>query len=113
MRKEMHMRFDALELAIQLIRHLRPLVERLRSRNADAARQIRRAADSVANNLGAGRKRLGRDRVHCFSVATGSAEEVRTALRVAVAWGDLGESEVREALEGLDRLAAIGWRLTH
>ena len=107
------MRFEALELAIQLIRHLRPLVERLRSRNADAARQVRRAADSVAYNLGEGRKRLGRDRVHHFSVATGSAEEVRTALRVAVAWGDLGEAEVHEALEVLDRLAAVGWRLTH
>src|SRR5512134_3701702 len=107
----MHMRFDALELAIQLIRHLRPLVERLRSRNADAARQIRRAADSVPNNLAEGRKRLGRDRVHCWSVAAGSAEEVRTALRVAVAWGDLSEAEVREAIQILDRVIAICWRL--
>jgi four helix bundle protein len=107
------MRFDALELAIQLIRHLRPLVERLRSKNADAARQIRRAADSVANNLAEGRKRLGRDRVHHWSIAAGSADEVRTALRVAVAWGDLGETEVREALQVLDRLLAICWRLTH
>jgi len=107
------MRFDALELAIQLIRHLRPLVERLRSRNADAARQIRRAADSVPNNLAEGGKRLGRDRIHHFSVAAGSAEEVRTALRVAVAWGDLSEAEVREALQILDRIAAVCWRLTH
>jgi len=36
--KDTYMHFDALELAIQRIRHLRPLVERLRSRNADAAR---------------------------------------------------------------------------
>jgi four helix bundle protein len=107
------MRFDALELAIQLISHLRPLVERLRSKNADAARQIRRAADSVPNNLAEGRKRLGRDRVHHWSIAAGSADEVRTALRVAVAWGDLGEADVRETLQILDRLMAICWRLTH
>jgi len=81
------MRFDALELAIQRIRHLRPLVARLRSRNADAARQIRRAA--------------------------GSAEEVRTILRVAVTWGELSEVEVREALKILDRIFGICWRLTH
>jgi four helix bundle protein len=68
-----------------------------RSNNTDAARLISRAADSVPNHLAEGRKRLGRDRVHCWSVAAGSAEEVRTALRVAVAWGDLGEAEVREA----------------
>jgi len=107
------MRFDALELAIDLIRQLRPLVERLRSRNADAARQIRRAADSVPNNLAEGHKRLGRDRIHHFSVAAGSAEEVRTILRVSVAWGDLSEAEVREALQILDRIAAVCWRLTH
>jgi len=107
------MRFDALELAIQLIRQLRPLVERLRSRNADAARQIRRAADSVPNNLAEGGKRLGRDRVHHFSVAAGSAEEVRTILRVAVAWGELSEAEVHEALQILDRILAMCWRLTH
>jgi len=111
------MRFDALELAIQLIRNLRPLVERLRTRNADAARQIRRAADSVPSNLAEGGKRLGRDRIHHFSVAAGSAEEVRTALRVAVAWGDitgdLSEAEVCGALEILDRIIANCWRLTH
>jgi four helix bundle protein len=107
------MRFDALELAIQLISHLRPLVERLRSKNADAARQIRRAADSVPNHLAEGRKRLGRDRVHHWSIAAGSADDVRTALRVPVAWGDPGEAEVREALQVLDRLMGICWRLTH
>jgi hypothetical protein len=32
---------------------------------------------------------------------------------VAVAWGDLGQAEVREALQVLDRLMAICWRLTH
>jgi len=30
-----------------------------------------------------------RDRIHHFSVAAGSAKEVRTILRVAVAWGEL------------------------
>ena len=75
------------------------------------------AADSVPNNLAEGHKRLGRDRIHHFSVAAGSAEEVRTILRVAVAWGDitgdLSEAEVREALQILNRIAGICWRLTH
>lgn len=43
-----------------------------------------------------------------------SAAPRRSAQRcLAMAWGDLGEAEVREALEILDQLAAIGWRLTH
>jgi hypothetical protein len=35
------------------------------------------------------------------------------ALRVALAWGDLAEAEVPEALLLLDRLLAMAWRLTH
>jgi len=41
----------------------------------------------VSNNLAEGQKRLGRDRIHARRVAAGSAEEVRTILRVAVVRG--------------------------
>jgi hypothetical protein len=32
---------------------------------------------------------------------------------VALAWGDVEEQEVSEALELLDRVLAMSWRLTH
>ena len=44
--------------------------------------------------------------------SAGSAEEVRTALRVAVAWGYLKEESIREVLEELDQYQAIMWKLT-
>ena len=105
--------FQALELSLDLVRSLRRPVERLRVRNRSLSEQIRRAASSISLNLAEGRRRSGADRVHHWRIAAGSAEEVRTALRVALAWGDLPSAEVSEALQLLDRLLAITWRLTH
>jgi hypothetical protein len=60
-----------------------------------------------------GRRRCGADRLHHWRIAAGSAEELRTALRVALAWGDLQAAEVSEAPGLLDRILAMTWRLTH
>ena len=42
----------------------------------------------------------------------GSAEETLTCLRVAEAWGYLGEEAVAEVLGRIDHLQAILWKLT-
>ena len=69
---------------------------------------------SFKRNLSAeGRQRAGKDRLHSWRIAHGSAEEVRTWLRVAMAWGYMEEQELKEALELLDRVAAMLWKLTH
>ncbi len=106
------MRFEALETSIDLIHALREPVARLQSRHGELARQIRTAASSIPANLAEGRRRAGRDRLHHWRVAAGSAEEVRTSLRVAVAWGDIAETEITEALGLLDRVLAMTWRMT-
>jgi four helix bundle protein len=105
--------FDALEVSLDLVRSLRRPVERLRVRDRGLSDQIRRAASSVPMNLAEGRRRSGGDRLYHFRIAAGSADELRTALRVAVAWGDLDPVEVTQALHLLDRLLAMTWRLTH
>jgi four helix bundle protein len=105
--------FDALEVSLDLVRSLRRPLERLRSRDRSLCDQVRRAASSVPMNLAEGRRRSGGDRLHHFRIAAGSAEELRTALRVALAWGDLQPAEVSEALRLLDRILAMTWRLTH
>jgi four helix bundle protein len=105
--------FQALEVSLELVRSLRRPVERLRVRDRDLSDQIRRAASGISLNLAEGRRRAGGDRAHHWRIAAGSAEEVRTALRVAVAWGDLSAAEVSEAFLLLDRLLAMLWRLTH
>ena len=104
--------FEALEVSLDLVRSLRRPVELLRSRDRDLSGQIRRAASSISLNLAEGRRRAGKDRAHCWRIAAGSADEVRAALRVAVAWGDVEEAEVSGAFALLERVLAMLWRLT-
>ncbi len=106
-------RFDAFEVSLEIIRGLRPIVVRLRTRDAELSSQLRRAAASVALNLEEGSRRVGRDRIHHFRIAAGSAAESRACLRVAEAWGHLEDAEVAGLLALLDRLLAMCWRLTH
>ncbi len=105
------MRFDALELALVIIALLRRILPAIRRHDSKLTNQLRDAGSSVALNLGEGSRRRGRDRLHFFTIASGSAEEVRTALRVALAWGYVTEHSVRESLEDIDRLQSILWKL--
>ena len=105
--------FDALEVSLDLVRSLRRPVALVRNRDRDLSLQIRRAASSVVLNIAEGRERAGADRAHHWRVAAGSAAEVRAALRVAVAWGDVEDRDVARALELLDRVLAMLWRMTH
>lgn len=106
-------RFDALEVALALIALMRPVVARVRQMDGALAGQLKDATSSIASNISEGARRLGKDRIHLWSVAAGSAAEVRTQLAVAVAWGDIEQIAVDPALEHLDRILAMLWRLTH
>jgi four helix bundle protein len=79
-------RFDAYEVSLELIGELKGIVGRVKVRDGDLARQMRRAASSVALNLREGLRRAGGDRLHCWRIAAGSVDEVVAALEVAVAW---------------------------
>ena len=105
------MRFKALQVALDVISLLRRLLPAIRTRDSSLANQIRNAASSVALNLGEGNPRRGRDRIHFFNIAAGSLEETRTALLVAIAWGYISKSTAGDALERIDLLQAILWRL--
>jgi four helix bundle protein len=90
--------FDALEVALDLIRALRPLMPRLRARSRKLADQLEASASSVAANLAEGNRRRGKDRMHFFRIAAGSADETQAHLRVAEAWGYLAAGEIVAAL---------------
>ena len=105
------MTFDALEVSLQLIEALVPVVEKIKAEDASEASQIRRAASSVPHNLEEGRQRKGRDRTNHYRYAAGSAAEVRGALRVARAWRWIDAAESAPALALLDRLCAMLYRL--
>jgi four helix bundle protein len=103
----------AFDVSIELIRRLREPLARIQAGDGDLASQIRRAASSVPLNLAEGQRRAGRDRLHLFRVAAGSAAEVRAALVVAQAWGYVAEGDIAEGLALVDRLVAMTWRMTH
>ena len=107
------MAFEVLELSIQLCRALRAPLERLRQHDRDLYDQAKRDANGIALSLSESRRRAGKDRLHLLRIGAGSADEVRTALRCAQAWGYLEDAATAEPLELLDRIQAMLWRLTH
>ena len=109
------MAFDALEVALLLVKALRRVLEKIRRHDKDLADQMSRATTSVALCTGEGRRRAGRDREHPFRIAAGSAAEVATGLRIAIAWGHVAEDDqdVVEVQALLAREEAMLWRLTH
>jgi four helix bundle protein len=104
--------FVALEIAIEIVVSLRDVVRVVRRHDAGVARQIVRSAPSIAANMGEGNRRLGKDRLHFFRIAVGSAEETRVHLRVAVAWGWLQADDIAASLTLIDRQLGLLWGLT-
>lgn len=72
---------------VELIREMRPAAEAIGRRDADLARQLRRALSSVALNVGEGSGSRGARRPSHYSIALGSAQEALMAIRTAEAWG--------------------------
>src|ERR1044071_1711745 len=91
----------AYDVALDLVRALRPVVAQLRKYSAEAADQVERAASSIVLNLAEGGRRNGRDPRRFWDMAHGSAGEIRGALDLADAWG--WEVESAEARALLDR----------
>ncbi len=106
------MAFQAFEVSLQMIRALGAPLTGVERRDPSLATQIRRAAASVSLNLAEGGRRRGKDRIHLWRVASGSAAEVRASLRVAEAFGYLDVSQAEETLRLCDRVMAMLWVLT-
>jgi four helix bundle protein len=103
--------FITYQVAIELVRELRVVVERIKRVDRDLADQIQRAASSVALNISEGmRLTAGNQRKH-YEYASGSAAEVRAGLDLAEAWGWISDTDASRRT--LDRLLALLWRLTH
>ena len=97
-------------VAIDMLRELRPLMERIRSRDPNLADQLSRAATSIPLNLHEGAYSQGRNTRARFHTALGSAAEVRACLDVAEALGYLDgvDPGLRDTL---DRVVATLYRL--
>ncbi|MFO0585252.1 MAG: four helix bundle protein [Anaeromyxobacter sp.] len=104
--------FHAYDVSISLIASLRSVRADLARRDASLADQLSRAASSVPLNVAEGNRRAGKDRLHHFRIAAGSAGEVRACLQVALAWGHVAAADVAPTLQACDRVLAMLWRLT-
>ena len=76
---------------LELIRALRPLMRELERRDADLARQCRRALSSAPLNVAEGSYSQGRNRVSRYHTALGSLREAQACFETAEALGYLPE----------------------
>jgi four helix bundle protein len=72
---------------LEVLRAIRGAVAAIEKRDADLARQLRRAASSVVLNIAEGSGSFGRVRTMRYRTALGSARETLACLRVGEALG--------------------------
>ena len=89
------------------------LVTRVSAPLKSIADQVIRSASSVPANLTEGHGRFGRDRMHHWRIAYGSAKEVDTHLRLLAQAGAIDKNQTTAALELFDEVRAMTWRLLH
>ncbi len=89
------------------------LVARVPSPLRSLADQVIRSASSVPANLAEGHGRSGRDRLHHWRIAYGSAKEVDSHLRLLAAAGAVDAGRAATALRLFDEVRAMTWRLLH
>jgi len=89
------------------------LVMRVPAPLKSIADQVIRSASSVPANLSEGHGRFGRDRMHHWRIAYGSAKEVDTHLRLLIHTDAIDSFRAREALNLFDDVRAMTWRLLH
>lgn len=106
------MPFIIADLSIELIESLRPVMGPIKARDKNLEDQIRRAASSVALNIGEAQYSDPGNRRARFHTAAGSAGETLAALRVALAWGIVNATEVERAMALLKRIIPTLWKLT-
>ena len=108
-----HHSLVVLDLALQAAGTAIALVDRVPTKLKSLADQVIRSASSVPANLAEGAGRSGRDRLHYWRIAYGSAKEVEVHLRILATAGAIDQSKTSETLEILDRVRAMTWRLLH
>jgi four helix bundle protein len=94
------------ETVIEMVRELRPIIEEVEASDRDLARQLRRAAASVALNTAEGCGSHAGTRVERYRSALGSARETGACLDVAAALGYV-QGVHAGLLDKLDHVRAV------
>jgi four helix bundle protein len=87
------------------------LVMRVPAPLKSIADQVIRSASSVPANLAEGLGRTGRDRLHFWRIAYGSAKEVDSHMRLLSRAGAVNRTEAERTLSTFDEVRAMTWRL--
>ena len=87
------------------------LVMRVPAPLKSLADQVIRSASSVPANLSEGHGRSGRNRLHHWRIAYGSAKEVDTHVRLLIEAGTLDVVRASTAINLFDEVRAMTWRL--
>jgi four helix bundle protein len=106
-------KFEVLNVSMNLIVELKPLIAKIAGQDRSLSEQIRRSASSIPLNISEASRRVGRDRIHSFRIAAGSASETQTALTIAQCWGYISFEDFKKSHTLTDRILAMLWRLTN
>ena len=96
---------------LEVVTDLKPVIEQLERRDADLARQMRRAACSVALNTAEGMHSRGKNRGARYHHALGSMRETLACIEVGKALGYVERPDVR-LLDSIGRIMATLTKLT-
>ena len=106
-------RASALDHILTTLPALRRVLDVIRRHDRNLEEQVRRAATSVALNLGEADGQEAGHRRNRLRTALGELREVRTGLKVAVAFGYVTEHAVADLDQRLDEATAMTWRRLH
>lgn len=98
-------------VALDAVRLMRPLVERIQRHDRNLADQLKRAASSVVLNIAEASYNNGGNRRSRFESARGSANEARAALALASAWGYVADADAAKVDALYDRVLAMTYPL--
>ncbi len=104
--------FDCLEFSLKVLERLVPIEPAIRTKSLELAKQLTRAAESVALNVGEARMRKDGDQRRHYEMAAGSASELTTALRIARLRRYIDDADFASVDEPLDHVRAILYCLT-
>ena len=107
------MAFIVYDLALQMLKRLKPLIDQVRRHDPSLADQMRRAGQSTFLNIAEGQSARGKNEAAKLQVALTECRETRAAVQLAVAWRYIEEAASAQVDDDLDQLAAMLWVLVH
>jgi four helix bundle protein len=100
------------DVALEMAGGAARIAEQIEGKDADLARQMRRATTSVALNLAEGAANIGGHKRQRYQTALGSAREVLACVQVAQAMRYIGKVDAK-TLDQMDHVIATLARLVY